>query len=486
MPVGCLSTVLRIVFSSKSIWQPNHSLPAQAAGQGSGPCQLGAKMGRCLGRAAQLEAVRLPNPQNATEGMCMDSALKDIDLYFESLEQVYDQILAWKPRGPRLIERLVDWMLGVAAVLFVLSLLPLLPAALMLLARLMPITLGAVNTLQGGFTSFGVLWIALTLLTGIVFFPLLWVNSKVDQPDESPETPPQTLSPEQVSFISAYKAYKELKIFFVSHLDQHVTLAFEALRPLFGGSRYLKFPSGTLRGHVEFDEHFMIRDLGDAAEPDFAKAFDLAVRSPHLATSATLAGDVTVARSFLRTFGRYPWFHMDQGSRDTLQALVSFRSKVPPRLKAREDLPHVLSIVEHLSKFLYAFLPEHRTHIEPPQLERLQSEGSEHLREFVVQVNSFSEYTYPREQPDTSSSKSEVSLRHRLYSSYVRSVFIRFTIWFLLIAGLTSGAVYTFNRIIPLTPDTMATVVIGTSVASAAALAAFLPQRTTPTNNEDT
>ena len=38
---------------------PNHSLPAQAAGQGSGPGQLGAKMGRGLGRAAQLEAVRL-------------------------------------------------------------------------------------------------------------------------------------------------------------------------------------------------------------------------------------------------------------------------------------------------------------------------------------------------------------------------------------------------------------------------------------------
>jgi hypothetical protein len=37
---------------------PNHSLPAQAAGQGSGPGQLGAKMRRGPGRAAQLETVR--------------------------------------------------------------------------------------------------------------------------------------------------------------------------------------------------------------------------------------------------------------------------------------------------------------------------------------------------------------------------------------------------------------------------------------------
>jgi len=38
----------------------NHSLPAQAAGQGSGPGHGGATIRRTLGRAAQLEAVRHP------------------------------------------------------------------------------------------------------------------------------------------------------------------------------------------------------------------------------------------------------------------------------------------------------------------------------------------------------------------------------------------------------------------------------------------
>jgi hypothetical protein len=45
-----------------------------------------------------------------------------------------------------------------------------------------------------------------------------------------------------------------------------------------------------------------------------------------------------------------------------------------------------------------------------------------------------------------------------------------------LISVLTTIAVFILNQFVRLSPDTMATIVIGSSIASAAVLAGFLPR----------
>jgi hypothetical protein len=60
---------------------------------------------------------------------------------------------------------------------------------------------------------------------------------------------------------------------------------------------------------------------------------------------------------------------------------------------------------------------------------------------------------------------------------FSENVFFRFLVWFIFILTLTSLAVVIINQRLPLSPDTMFTIIIGTSIASAAALAGFLPKK---------
>lgn len=57
------------------------------------------------------------------------------------------------------------------------------------------------------------------------------------------------------------------------------------------------------------------------------------------------------------------------------------------------------------------------------------------------------------------------------------NIFIRFFVWFLFILVLTSVIMILLSQKLPLSPDTMVTISIGTSIAGAAALAGFLPSK---------
>lgn len=67
-------------------------------------------------------------------------------------------------------------------------------------------------------------------------------------------------------------------------------------------------------------------------------------RKHYLEASLTL--QVLVTRSFLRTYEKYSWFELEERTKSILQALISIDQKLPYRLKHREDLPAVLSILE--------------------------------------------------------------------------------------------------------------------------------------------
>lgn len=405
--------------------------------------------------------------------------MNNIDICYESLRQVYDQILSWEEPKPRLRERIIDWLVGITGVAFALSVIPILPAILMLLRGHFPIVIGPLDTTQGTFGAFALTWIASVIISALLFFPMLWVNDKVDASAEKPDGPPQTLSPEQLTFISVYEAYKELKVYFVSHIDQHVDNSLAALRKIIPRARWARSSREMVYLSRELERMAPMAELDAADEIEFTyrkhARRSLVQRRPW----PSFPAQVSVARSFLRTFERFAWFQLDPTTKSTLQALISLPQKVPIRLREREDLPAMVAILENMSIFTYAFLPEHATYLNPEEVDQLQSEGLDCLRKFVQQVNDLTQYSAPPDPTKETEDISNPSLRNHFQRFYLDNVFLRFTLWFVLILLVTSGAVFLFNQYVVLSPDTMASLVIGTSVASAAVLAAFLPRSST-------
>jgi hypothetical protein len=156
--------------------------------------------------------------------------MQDIDLYYESLKQVYEQIKNWPKRKPSRRERIIDWLVGITGVIFFLSLIPVLPVIFVFVGSQFGLVLGPLDLRVATLGKFVLVWIVATVIGAIFFFSMLWINDRVDSKIEKPSGPPQTLSPDQVTFIAVYEAYKELKIYFVSHIDQHVENALRSLR----------------------------------------------------------------------------------------------------------------------------------------------------------------------------------------------------------------------------------------------------------------
>ncbi|GAG29584.1 unnamed protein product, partial [marine sediment metagenome] len=71
--------------------------------------------------------------------------MENIDLYYESLKQVYDQIESWPEHKPSFRERFVDWLVGITAVLFALSLIPVFPTILMVVGGQTGLVLGPID-----------------------------------------------------------------------------------------------------------------------------------------------------------------------------------------------------------------------------------------------------------------------------------------------------------------------------------------------------
>lgn len=397
--------------------------------------------------------------------------MQNIDLYYESLKQVYDQIESWEHK-PSLRERFVDWLVGISGVLFVLSLIPILPAILVFVGSQISLVIGPIDLSVATFGRFILVWILTTVVTGGIFGLMLWINNKVDSAVEKPKRPPQTLSPEQLAFVAVYESYKELKIFFVSHIEQHINNSLKALRRLVS-------PRMLWRASLSTPHVIGERLEADSLEQEFLyREMYLREYRPSRKPASSFAVQVSVAQSFLNTFEKYAWFQLDTTIKSALQALISFPAKTYYRLLEKEDLPTVLSILENLSKFIYAYLPEHQTYMEPEQLQKLQSDGRKALDSFVQQINDLA--PYPPVAEKEKRPKPEIpppGFRKRISKLYADNVFLRFAIWFIIILLLTSGMVYLVNqRVTQLDINVMVSIIIGASATGAATLAAFTPR----------
>jgi len=398
--------------------------------------------------------------------------MQNIDLYYESLKQVYDQIESWEHK-PSLRERFVDWLVGISGVLFVLSLIPIFPAILVFVGSQTGLVIGPIDLSVATFGQFILVWIITTVVTGPIFGLMVWIDNKVDSAVEESKRPPQTLSPEQLTFVAVYESYNELKTFFVSHIEQHINNSLKALKRIVSrGMLWRASPSALYITGEDLDvgpheRELLYREIHVREHRSFWKS------------TSSLAMQVSVAQSFLNTFEKYAWFQLDTATKSVLQALISFPAKTYYRLLEKEDLPIVLSILENLSKFIYAYLPEHQTYMEPEALQRLQNDGRKALDSFVQQINDLAPYR-PVVEKGEKRPKPEIpptGFKKKLSRLYADNVFFRFTLWFIIILLLTSGIVYLVNQgIAQLDINVMVSMVIGASAAGAAALAAFTPK----------
>ena len=373
--------------------------------------------------------------------------------------------------GPSFAKRFFGVWAGIAGVLLALSVIPILPAVLVYLGWPVDYLFVSLNLTLGMFGRFLLTWPVCVVITAILLALFIRI-----QPEEDPrvaQEPPQSLSPEQLAFVCAYEAYRELKVYFVSHIDHHVELSLLAFSRLV--TPYSTLDAEDIGEMVIHAQVLSERARGDLRARHLHRLIDEENVWFGRKLNAGLIQQVRTARIFLKTFEKFAWFQPDSRTKQILQALISLQEKIPPRLSSREDLPAALTILENFGKFLYAYLPEHKTYMTSEDLANLQAEGTACLDRFVSDVNALTSYHTP-EKKKKGVEAAKPTLRKKFEAFYSYSVFFRFTVWFILILVLTSAAVLLINQLVKLTADTMATVIIGTSVASAAALASFLPK----------
>jgi hypothetical protein len=405
--------------------------------------------------------------------------MQNIDIYYASLKQVYDQIVNWPENRTPLYEKIIDGVMGVFGVILVLSVIPVLPAILVGIGSKNEWIIGPLSLSDAKLVTFLIAWSIIFVGSLLIFILIFWINNRVDSLRKEVVGPPQSLSPEQLTFIAFYEAFKELKVYFVSHIEQHINNSYRALtralrpkidpRKLLIRREYIEHRSGLEAERTStFVDHEIYTDMPFYTPSDY-------LISNYKNIYPGFPYQVEISRSFLQTFEKYAWFQIDANIKATLQALISFSEKIPYRLKEKEDLPAVLDILDNLSKFNYSYLPEHKTYMDPDTIKKLQLEGTTYLRLFSDGVNNLTPYTKPEEKEESKMTLSPTIIQ-KIKNAYYSNVFIRFIIWFFLILVLTFGAILIINNEVSLSPDTIVTVVIPTSVLGAAALAVFLPR----------
>ncbi len=386
--------------------------------------------------------------------------MKDIDLYYESIKEVYDQIAQWPSEKPSLRERFVEGWENVNMVLLLLSIIPIIPIIISSTLSYFRVSIWMMNFSSFTVGYFIATWVVVSLFFG-AFSPII----KLIKPKKElkPKGPPQRLSPDQLTFLAVYEAYKELKIYFVSHIDHHIERCRKAI------SRAFPRAVHRIYGRKQF--------ILDELEPTEFEMQRLGMyRINHRIGSPGLSDQISVAESFLRTFEKHEWLNLNSDIKTKIQALVEFPDKILFRLYKKEDLPSVLSVLESLARFTYAYLPEHQTYMEAPAIDALRNDGNTQMSKFVQEVNSMTSYALPEKQNDEKPATKQ-TLMQKFRASGYSEVLLRFSAWFVLILTLTSVTVYLASLKLTLNSDTMATLIIGTSVAGAAALCAVIPNR---------
>lgn len=389
--------------------------------------------------------------------------MENIEIYFESIKQVYNQILEWEKerenRPEPVRQKITTLLIGTFLVFFLLSLIPIIPIGFVFIGGKFAWNIGSFDLSQATILTYCLAWLLSTIGSFILFMLALWMDNKINPTlDKEKDKAPQTLSAEQLTFIFIYQAYKELKIFFVSHIDQHVQKCSSSLNELERPLIAKRFVDEERYIHsITAERYYPLRDI----------KFRSTIKN-----RLTLIHQNSIAREFLQTFEKYSWFHIDDLTKSRLQALISFQKKIIIRLEKREDLPAVLTLLENLSKFLYAFLPEHQANMNLDDLNALQTEGTKCLDKFAQDTDKLIDYPTKPHGIKIERHVPKPSAFQKLQVVYFSNIFFRFAVWLIFLLIITTGLVFLVSlKIFNLNINVMVSMVIATSITGAAALA---------------
>lgn len=395
------------------------------------------------------------------------SEFENIDLYYESLKAVYSQIEAWDAPKRVWYARAITIVMVIAIILLVFSIIPIVPAAIIFLGRLLDWHLWVIELKTITLGQIGLIWLTCIIGSGILTGLTTWLDGKTPSIKPEQKSPPYTLSSEQLTFLTTYEAFKELKLFFVSRIDQHIINASTVLsRITFWRKISYRYPSRPRPVYI--NESYSADEVDRIVVERILAEEDYQIRSKRYGGHQnSFVEQMEVAYMFLRTFDKAEWFQLDKETKALLQALITFPEKITERLRRREDLSSVLRILENLAKFTYAFLPEHEANIDKEELSELRKAGLLCLNNFVQETNSLTVFPKPEK---TRESKAKKQRRRFLELLQGRNIFYRFTVWFFLILLLTTGITLLAMLFIDFSSDTLVIIVIPTSVLGAASM----------------
>jgi hypothetical protein len=376
--------------------------------------------------------------------------MENMHTYYESIRSVYDKIVNWKPNDTirRRIWRLLERLLIAFGISLLLTVVPVLPFLLSILLPLFNVTIPVLRVGNISVEPLILYWFALIVFLVLSLLFTNWVRDRINPPQEKP---PYSISADQLSFLKVYSAYNELMTYSVDYLDEHVDRATEELGALLTG--WAGLPMELIDTGFRFE-------IGPSL----------------LLPPPRLTDQIEVARGFLRTFERFPWFHLHPDVDAILRALTSFSSRVYTRLRAREDIASVTKVLKHLAEFLYAYLPEFETRLGQEELQHLHDAGNESLSEFVAEINRLTDFEYrPKEEK-----KAEMTARSRLRNMLYRdNPVTKFLVWFMLMLVVTTATSVMAWWLFHASVDTLVVMIVSTSALAAATLTA-LPFSTRP------
>lgn len=382
--------------------------------------------------------------------------MEHIDEYYRSLKKIYDYLVDWKepPTLRGRISGLFMWLALASGLFLLFTLIPVLP---IMLSIALPRLGKGLNptTLLGIYLDPSMQYWLLCLIGSVtgVTMPAVIYN-RVKPPPSKPE---YSLSPDQVSFVLLYTAFEELRLYLIDNLTEHVDKATRAVE------RLLRWP---LYAYRRLRREARIRGPYISAQ-DLPPDILIPEETPYPLPTPAMANQVQITSSFLQTYERYHWFRMEEQTVATLQALTSFRSKIYTRLVAKQDLPRIKILLEHLARWVYSYLPELEASRTPQQLQALRQAGDRELTHFTEEMDSLTEYEFPAE-PVREPTRTPSILRRIMMSE---SSLARFLVCFVVILILTSALSFVAVQVFGVQRQAAVTMTISTSVVGAATLA---------------
>jgi len=391
--------------------------------------------------------------------------MENIDEYYRSLKKIYDYLTDRKEPVTvrRRVSRIFMWLAVASGLGVLFTLIPAIPVMLSIVLPRLGRGLSPV-TLAGIYLDPSLQYWLLCLigsLVGLTIFGLVynWV-------EPAPSEPEYALSPDQVSFVLLYAAFEELRLYLIDNLTEHVDRARIAIEKLLPLPHFVVY--GRLGGEIRLrSREAQLRELESSLEDLSADLVVLEEAHSPLATPA-MASQLEITSEFLRTYERYHWFTMDEQTEATLRALTSFPSKIYTRLVAKQDLPRLKTVVEHLAHWVYAYLPEFEASRAPEELQALREAGDRELAYFTAEMEGLAEYEPPSPPLAEKRVRRPWIVRRMLTGERIE---VRFFAWFVLLLIVTSALFFIAVQVFGVPREQAVLMIISNSVLGAAGLA---------------